>query len=175
MASAEPALSAAAPADGIRGLVLRGVVWKGTSQVFLQLARAAVAIALARLLAPHDFGLAAMVLVFSSLVLVFSDLALGAALVQRPIVTEAERATVFWTSIAAGMGFTLLGVAVAEPVARFYHEPAVRGLVTVLSLGFGIAALGTLPSALLTRAMDFRALEVRSMVATLAGAIVGIG
>ena len=175
MASAEPAVSAAAAADGIRGRVLRGVAWKGTSAVFLQLARAAVAITLARLLAPHDFGLAAMVLVFSSLVLVFSDLALGAALVQRPLVTETERATVFWTSIAAGIGFSLLGVAVAAPVARFYHEPAVRGLVIVLSLGFAIGAAGTVPSALLTRSMDFRALEVRSMAATLAGAVVGIG
>src|SRR5436190_12282880 len=145
MASAESAVSAAAPADGIRGRVLRGVAWKGTSQVFLQVSRAAVAIALARLLAPHDFGLAAMVLVFSSLVLVFSDLALGAALVQRPLVTEAERATVFWTSIVAGLGFTLLGIAVAGPVARFYHEPAVRGLVLVLSFGFVIGALGTVP------------------------------
>src|SRR3954451_12669360 len=163
MASAEPALSAAAPADGIRGRVLRGVAWKGTSAVFLQVARAAVAITLARLLAPHDFGLAAMVLVFSSLVLVFSDLALGAALVQRPLVTETERATVFWTSVVAGVGFTLLGVAVAAPVSRFYHEPAVRDLVIVLSLGFAIASVGTVPTALLTRSMDFRALELRSM------------
>src|SRR3954454_24211175 len=156
MASAEPAISAAAPADGIRGRVLRGVAWKGTSQLFLQVSRAAVAVTLTRLLAPHDFGLAAMVLVFSSLGLVLSDLALGAALVQRPLVTEAERATVFWTSIAAGMGFTLRDRAGAEPGARFYHQPGVRALVTVLSLGFGIAARGRLPSALLTRAMDFR-------------------
>src|SRR5436190_3379715 len=105
MASAEPAVSAAALADGIRGRVVRGVAWKGTSQLFLQVSRAAVAVVLARLLAPHDFGLAAMVLVFSSLVLVFSDLALGAALVQRKVIGEAECATVFWTSLAAGLVF----------------------------------------------------------------------
>src|SRR5438309_4310101 len=124
MASAEPA--APAPADGIRGRVLRGVAWKGMSQLFLQVSRAAVAVVLARLLAPHDFGLAAMVLVFASLVLVFSDLALGSALVQRPLVTEEDRATVFWTSIAAGTVFTLLGVASAGPIAHFYGEPSVR-------------------------------------------------
>ena len=39
---------------------------------------APLGVLLARLLDPRDFGLANMVLVFSSLVLVFSDLALGA-------------------------------------------------------------------------------------------------
>jgi O-antigen/teichoic acid export membrane protein len=172
MASAEPA--APAPADGIRGRVLRGVAWKGTSQLFLQVSRAAVAVVLARLLAPHDFGIAAMVLVFSSLVLVFSDLALGAALVQRKVVGEAEYATVFWTSLAAGLVFALLGIASSGPVARFYHEPAVRSLVVVLSLGFLVAAAGVVPTALLTRSMDFRALEVRAMIATSVGAAAGI-
>ena len=42
-----------------------------------------VAIVIARLLTPDEYGLAALALVFASLVLVFSDLALGAALIQR--------------------------------------------------------------------------------------------
>ena len=42
-----------------------------------------VALVLARLLAPHDWGLAAMVLVFSGFVIVFTDSALGSALIQR--------------------------------------------------------------------------------------------
>jgi O-antigen/teichoic acid export membrane protein len=115
-----------------------------------------------------------MVLVFASLVLVFSDLALGAALVQRQRLSELDLATVFWTSIAAGVVFTLLGFASAGPVAGFYGEPEVRGLVVVLSLGFVVAAVGTVPTALLNRAMDFRALEVRMMLATAAGAVTGI-
>src|SRR2546423_657647 len=164
MASVQPAAPAVPSAgDGIRGRVLRGVAWKGTSQAFLQLSRAAVAVVLARLLAPHDYGLAAMVLVFASLVLVFSDLALGAAIVQRPLVSEEDRATVFWTSLAAGLLFTGLGIASAGVVAAFYHQPQVRGLVIVLSFGFILGAVGVVPTAVLTRAMDFRALELRLM------------
>ena len=88
---------------------MHGLAWKVTSQIVLQLSRIAVGIALARLLSPHDYGVAGMVLVFASLVLVFSDLAFGAALVQRKVLTEADRSTVFWTSVAAGLGFTLIG------------------------------------------------------------------
>ena len=53
--------------------VLRGIAWKVASQVILQGSRIVVALVLARLLAPHDYGIAGMVLVFSSLVAVFSD------------------------------------------------------------------------------------------------------
>lgn len=67
---------------GIRRLVVGGLIWKATSQIVGQFGRLIVAVLLARLLVPRDFGLANMVLVFSSLVLVFSDLALGAALVN---------------------------------------------------------------------------------------------
>jgi len=165
---------AAARSSELRALVLRGLAWKAASQLFLQGSRVAVAVILARLLAPHDFGLAAMVLVFASLVLVFSDLALGSALVQRPLVTEEDRATVFWTSIAAGTVFTLLGVASAGPIAHFYGEPSVRPLVVALSCGFFVASLAAVPTALLNRAMAFRALELRQMVGTLVGAALGI-
>ena len=59
---------AAARSSELRALVLRGLAWKAASQLFLQGSRVAVAVVLARLLAPHDFGLAAMVLVFLSCV-----------------------------------------------------------------------------------------------------------
>ncbi len=67
----------------LRQRVMRGLAWKVISQIWRQLSRVIVVVILARLLSPDDYGLAAMVLVFSSLVLIFSDLALGAALVQR--------------------------------------------------------------------------------------------
>lgn len=158
----------------IKSRVLRGLAWKGASQIFRQVSRIVVAIVLARLLTPHDFGLAAMVVVFSGLVLVFADLALGAALVQRPTITERDRSTAFWTSAAVGAAFTVGGVAASGAVASFYGEPDVRPLFAALSLGFVVTALGTTQSALLRREMDFRALEVRQIGATLAGAFVGV-
>jgi len=75
-------------APSLHGRVVRGVAWKAASSVFGQLSRLVVAAILAHLLSPHDYGLAAMVLVFSSLVLVFSDLAFGQALIQRQTLTR---------------------------------------------------------------------------------------
>jgi len=168
-------VSTAAPTlEPLRARVLRGVGWKAASQATLQVSRLAVGIALARLLAPHDYGVAAMVVVFSSLVIVFSDMALGAALVQRQTLTEEDRSTVFWTALAGGLVFTCIGLALAGPVAAFYGEPEVRSLFAVLSLSFVVTSLATTQNALLVREMNFRALELCLIAATLSGGAVAL-
>ena len=158
----------------MRASIASGLAWKVVSQVFRQLARVAVVVILARLLTPAEYGLAAMVLVFSALVLIFADLALGAALVQRRELSEADRSTVFWTSAGMGVLFTLAGIAMSWPIAAFYGEPEVQPLFAVLSISFLVTALGTTQSALLNRDMRFRNLELRMMAGTVVGGTAGI-
>ncbi|WP_187369031.1 MOP flippase family protein [Baekduia soli] len=172
---AEPAAPAiAAPRPRLRAQVLSGVLWKLVSQGFRQGSRLIVALILARLLTPDEFGVAAEVLVFSSLVMVFADLAFGAALIQRPDIDEDDRSTAFWTCLASGIVFTALGVALAGPIAGFYHEPQVRPLLTALSFAFLATSLSTVQESLLVREMSFRTLETRMMITTVGGGAVGI-
>lgn len=167
-------MSSEPQAPSMRSRVLRGLAWKAVSTGFRQLSKIAVAVILARLLTPHDYGVAAMALVFSSLVIIFADLALGAAIVQARELSERDRSTVFWTSAGIGLAFTLAGVAFAGPLAAFYGEPEVAPLFAALSVSFLLTALSTTQTALLTRTMDFRSLELRMMAGTVGGAVVGI-
>ena len=92
-----------------------------------------VALILARLLAPEDWGLAAMVLVFSGFAIVFTDSALGTALIQRRTIVEEDRSTVFWTSAAIGVVLMLVGIGLSGParalLRRAGGRPALRGAV----------------------------------------------
>ena len=106
----------------LRARVLAGLGWVVGSQVGLQLTRAVAAIAVARLLTPEEYGLAALALVFASLVLVFSDLALGAALVQRKTLSELDKNTAFWVTLGSGVFFAILGVALSGPLASLYGD-----------------------------------------------------
>ena len=160
--------------DAIGSRIRSGLAWKAGSQITLQISRMVVALFLARLLAPHDWGLAAMVLVFSGFVIVFTDSALGTALIQRPKLLPGDRSTVFWASAGIGLLLMLSGFATAGPLASFYGEPAIRPLFMALSVGFFVSALGTTQSALLVREMRFRPLELRQISATLVGAATGI-
>jgi O-antigen/teichoic acid export membrane protein len=168
-------MAADAPAlPDLRSRVLRGVAWKTASRALLESSKLVVGVLLARLLSPHDFGIAGMVIVFAGIVPIFSGLALGSALVQRPELTEADRSTAFWTGIGLGVVLTGAGIALSGAVAGFYHEPAVRPLFAALSLSFVVTALGMTHGQLLVRELDYRRLELRTMAGTLAGAIAGV-
>ena len=153
-------------ADSIGARVLSGIAWKAGSQVTLQITRMAVALVLARLLTPHDWGLAAMVILFSGFTIVFTDNALGTALIQRRDLRDEDKSTVFWVSAAIGLALAVVGVALASPLADFYGEHDVRWLFVAFSVGFVVNALGTTHMALLVRGMEFRKLELRQIAAT---------
>jgi O-antigen/teichoic acid export membrane protein len=158
----------------LRQSVVRGLAWNVSGQAAMQISRFAVAIVLARLLTPHAYGLAGMVVVISGLTLVFSDVTLGVALIQRERITETDRSTMFWTSCAIGLAATGVGVAISSWVADFYGEPAVRALFAVFSVTFVLTAVGTTQATLLQRAMDFRGLQIRTIAATVVGGVAGI-
>lgn len=153
----------------MKGRVIRGLGWVGASQIAMQVVRTGGAIVVARLLSPDEYGLAMLALVFASLVLVFSDLALGAALVQRKTITERDRSTAFWITIGAGLLFTVLGLALSGPVAKLYDQPAAQALLAGLSASFILTALGATQQSLLLRDMEFRRLETMTVLGALAG------
>jgi O-antigen/teichoic acid export membrane protein len=155
--------------------VIGGLGWKLLSQIVAQGSRIAVGIVLAHLLTPHEFGLAAMALVFSGIASIFTDLSLGAALVQREHLTEADRSTVFWTTIGAGTVITVIGIAIAPLVGDFFSTSEVVPLFAATSTLALISAFGSTQMALLTRAMNFRGMELREIISTLVGAVAAVG
>jgi O-antigen/teichoic acid export membrane protein len=159
---------------GLRASVLRGFAWKTASQLVVQAASLIVGLSLARLLTPREYGVAAMVILFVNALPLLSNLALGNALIARPSLSEADRSTVFWTSLAIGAALTCAGVLASGPIAAFYGEPEVKSLFAVLACTFVIASLGSTQHALQLREMNFRAVEIRIMIATVAGAVVGL-
>ena len=96
------------------------VRWTTTAAVvraLLQLAQLAV---LARLLAPEDYGLMAMVAVVLGFALVFTDLGVNSAYVQRQDVTPEQRSSLFWLNVAMGGGLTLLVLLCSPLIAGFF-------------------------------------------------------
>jgi O-antigen/teichoic acid export membrane protein len=161
--------------DDLRRKVASGLGWKVTSQIFGQGTQMAMSVVLAHLLVPTDYGVAGMAFVFSGFLAILTDLSLGAALVQRKDLTERDRSTVFWLTIGGGSLCALIGVALSPFVADFFSTPEVEPMFALISLGFVVTAAGQTQNALLTRAMRFRSLEIRQIIAVVVGAIVALG
>jgi polysaccharide transporter, PST family len=162
------------PPESLSGPVATSIKWVATSRVFREATRLATAVLLARLLTPAEWGVAGMALLVVAILTRLSDLALPAALVQRARISEADRSTIFWTSLALGVLVTTVAVAISGAVADFFGEAEVQSLMIVAALSFLIASVEKVPGALLTRDLAFRALELRQMAATLAGAVAAV-
>src|SRR4051794_34816553 len=155
--------------------VASGIRWKALTQVVSEGSRVVVALILARLLTPGDYGVAGMAMVSVSFASLFTDPALGSALVQRRRINEEDRSTVFWTTVVIGAIAALVGVAVAGYIADLFGQPEVKNLFMVLSIGLFLSAFGVTQLALLTRELRYRSIEIREIVATLVAAVCAIG
>src|SRR5580693_1638889 len=95
-------------------LALRGGVVSVAMQYGNGALQIAAAIILARLLAPEDFGLVAIVTVLTSFAPAVIDFGLGDATAQRSKITPGQVSSLFWLSTAIGLA-TALVVAASSP------------------------------------------------------------
>lgn len=167
------------PAEGSDGphierLVGIGVTWKLAGQVAVQLIRLLTVAVLARLLAPDEYGAAAVAVALAAFAPTVADMGIGSALVQSPSGSQTVRSTAFWTALGCGIGLFLLMVAAAGPIAEFMGEPDVAGMVVAGGATYAIYAAGSASQAVYMRGMRFRSLEVRTWLALTTGGIVAI-
>ena len=165
-------MDSAEPTD-LKRAAARGVAWKIAAEAVVQITRLALLLILAHLLVPAEFGVASIVMAFVIFVPLFADLGLGAALIQAPTLTEVDRSTVFWTSAPAGPGLHGPGHRALVAAASIYDDPSLQPLFAAFSVCFLLASLTSVPSALLIRAMHFRALETRVILGSVFGAAWG--
>ena len=150
-------------------------MWSAGARAAQHVLQFAFTAALARLLLPEDFGLVAMITVFTGFAAVLVDFGLAAALVQRPTLEERHRSAAFWMNLVAGLLLAGVLSALAPWLAVLYDEPRLRELAPVLSLNFVFSSTGLVQAALLQRAMNFRRLAGIQVVSTIVAGAVAVG
>jgi PST family polysaccharide transporter len=151
---------------------VRSIGWSASAQIAQLLMQVLITAILARLLTPSDFGLIAMVAVFSAFVAVFSNFGLTSAIIQKKEVSDETLSSTFWVNVGLGALLTIALAASAPLVAAFYSEPRLTPLVVFISTTFFITSFGSVQTALLTRSMNFKALAVINICALgISGAI----
>jgi PST family polysaccharide transporter len=158
----------------LREQVSSGVFWSGTARVVQQVIQFAISVVLARLLSPDDYGVMAMVLVFTGFAGMLTEFGFSTALVQKKSVTEAHISSAFWVTIVSGIALTCLTFALAPFLARFYGKPALTAIFQVVALNFVISSIGNVPMALLQKQMDFRTIGNTGTFGLLSSGVLGI-
>ena len=164
-----------APRGGsLSALAARGAAVTLASQVtriILQLASLAV---LARLLAPADYGLVAMAVVFIGIAEIIRDFGLSTAAVQAPILTPAQRDNLFWASTALGSALLVSTLLAAPLIASVYGNAEVEGITRALAVVFVLNAMAAQYRAGLYRDLRFGRLAVVDLTAQFLGLVTGV-
>ena len=154
----------------------------GVSTVARSLLEFSATLITARVLTPKDFGLVGMVLAIIGFVDMFKDLGLATVTIQREQLGEAQKAGLFWLTVAVGAGLALLTAAAAPLISLGYGQPALTNITLVLSSCLFLNALSVQHLALLKRELKFERLmvvqtvgTVASVVTVIAGALYGLG
>ncbi len=150
----------------------KGLLWGGIGSGGMQLLNLAFGIILSRILSPDDYGVVGALAIFSAIAGIFTESGFTLAIVNRKNVTLTDYSSVFWFNAAVGAAFYVALFFLAEPIARFYHTPAMVPLARFLFLGFFIGALGSTPSAYLFRNLK---IKQRSKILLASVAISGVG
>ena len=130
---------------------------------------------IARLLTPAEIGVFSVTMVLLIFVNTVRDMNAGQYMVQEKNLTTERIRAVWALQLGLGLGLAVLVLAVSHPVALFYSEPRMRGIMLVVALNYAVNPFGSLTSAWLVREMKFGSLALMRFASALAGALVSTG
>jgi PST family polysaccharide transporter len=166
--------SAPISSQSLRSVASRSLAWTAAGKYLNAVLGLAVGAVLARVLEPRDFGLTALVGVLSGFLAVIADAGVSTTIVQKRDLPPEGVSSLFWTSVGLGAAMSALMLVVAPLMARFSGEPRLELITAVLGIGFLSTSIGKVPSGLLLRAMNFRAVAMSDLTAALVAGAVGI-
>jgi O-antigen/teichoic acid export membrane protein len=139
---------------------LRGIAWMGSVKWIVQVVTWGTTILVARILSPEDYGVLGMAGALLVLITLVSESGLGTTVLALRDITPAQVAQLNGAALIIGIIGSAIAWGAAEPLGRFYNQPALPGVVRMASVAFIIASFRIVPGALLQRDLRFPRLAV---------------
>ena len=154
---------------------IRGAFWTlidaAGGQVFSLLAF----LVLARLLAPQDYGVIALSLSILAIPSVLLNEGLGDALIQRDDLEDAHINAAFWANLSLAVIFVIAAEANAGLLAELTGEPLVEPTIRWLAPCLMATAATSIAANIYRRRFNYSTSALRTFIATVSGALVGVG
>ncbi len=160
--------------DNIKSKVLSGGLFHGISNILQQLFAVVVSIVLARNLEPSAFGMIAIVTAYTGFVAMFTNIGLGASVIQNKDVTQEQLSTLYWLSITLFFITWLIVVLTSGLVTQFYNIPELTGIILVMSVSILLRPLYVMQERMLEKSLLFSLLAVINIISSLVGGVSAI-
>lgn len=154
--------------------IISSLFWKFFERIGTQLIQFGVSIALARILAPNDFGLVALITILINVANVFVQSGLNTALIQKKDSDDLDFSSVFVVSFGIATAIYLILFFSAPFISDFYNQEGLTPVIRVLSLTLFAGVFNSIQNAYISKHMMFKKLFYRSIGAILPSGIIGI-
>lgn len=154
---------------------VQGLLWGGLNSGIQQLVGLAFGIVLGRLLSPSDYGMMAMISIFSLVATALQDSGFRTALTNIEHPKHEDYNSVFWFNIIMASSLYVILFLAAPLIGEYYHTPRVVPLCRYAFLSIVIASLGTAQSAYLFKHLRAKQQAEAGALAVILSSLTGVG
>ncbi len=154
--------------------IARGLFWKILELAGAQGVQFVVALVLARLMTPAEYGTIGLIMIFITIANVFVQSGFATALIQRPEIREEDYSSVFRISLLLAVPVYGLLYFGAPHVAAYYDAPVLEPLLRVMGFVLFPGAVISIQTAYVSREMNFRQLFKATMFAVILSGVIAI-
>lgn len=154
--------------------VAKGVFWKLLENGGAQGIQFVIAILLARMLTPAEYGVVGIIMIFITIANVFVQSGFGTALVQKKQADEMDFSSVCYFEIVLAAGMYGILYLAAPIIASYYEIEELRAIVRVLAVVLFPGAVISVQTAYVSRKMEFRGLFLSTLAASVVSGAVSI-
>lgn len=144
---------------------LAAVAWNYAGTAARAVLQLGVQMLLARLLGPQAYGLFAVVLAVQGLGWMLAEGGVGAALIQRAVVTDDAVRQAVGAVLQQGVAIAALVMLLAPWLAGLFREPALLGPLLACGPLILLQALGCVPASLMKRNFDMKRWQMIHLLA----------
>lgn len=154
--------------------VISSLIWKFLERGGVQGVQFVLSIILARLVTPDDYGVIALILVFTQIANVFVQSGFNTALIQKKDSDETDFSSIFYFSLlVAVICYGILFFA-APYIAQFYNQAILSPVVRLISCTLFFGAVNSVQSAYVSKHMQFKRFFYSSVGAVVGSGIIGV-
>lgn len=154
--------------------IASGIGWIFAERLSAQIVMFLVSIVLARLLAPQDYGILALVNVFVTVADALVIGGFGSALVQKKDSNNEDFNSIFWLSIGIAVVLYILLYLGSPYIAYFYSNQKLVMVTRVLGIRLIFSAINSIQQTYIQKYMLFKKMFVVSAASAVMSGIVGI-
>lgn len=154
--------------------VARGLFWKLLENGGAQGVQFVIAILLARLLSPAQYGVVGLIMIFITIANVFVQSGFSTALVQKRQADPEDFSSVCYFELAAALVLYGMLYLAAPLIASFYGIPVLRKIVRVLAVVLFPGVVISVQTAYVSRKMEFKGLFLSTLAASVVSGLFSI-